>query len=94
MNKYECHITCAREHAAQVESLGKTMRWSFSQIDGDPLMGQQPYCYLTHYHTDGLELKISMALVSRALRAGGVPVLREKIERIVYDTKTGVNEIR
>ncbi len=56
-------------------------------------MGDKPYVYLTAYSPDAHNLRRAMEIVASALRVAGVDVLREKIERIVFDTKTGVNEL-
>ncbi len=89
--KFEAHITMPREQRDLVERQASIMGWSFSIIDGDPIMGQKPYCYLTAYHTDGQKLLAVMNEVSGVLSKGGVTILREKLEEILYDTKTGHN---
>jgi hypothetical protein len=91
--KFEAHITIPRDSAIVVEAIAKKTGWTFSAIDGDPVMGKQAYCYLTHYMTDGRELLTATRTVSGMLRMGGVEVLREKVERIIYDSKTGVDEL-
>jgi hypothetical protein len=52
-------------------------------------MGKQAYCYLTGFDTDAQALKERMLDISSDLRNAGIEVLREKIEEIIYDTKTG-----
>lgn len=94
MPKFEAHITCHIEHAVRVEMFGTLMGWKFSRIDGDALMGAKPYCYLTCYSIQYEILRAEVDAASRNLAQMGVPVLREKIEQIVYDTKTGVDEYK
>ncbi len=94
MAKFEAHITCPREKSDDVKQFAGLTGWSFSAIDGDPVMGKQAYCYLTAYRPVAEELLAEMAKLSHLLLEANVPVLREKIERIIYDTKTGVDEIR
>jgi hypothetical protein len=84
---FEAHITYDGRHRAVVE-YHCPKGWKFSAIDGDPVLGKKVFCYLTSYDVDGKRL---LERLYTAIAA--VPVLpcREKIEMIVYDTKTGVN---
>lgn len=93
MPKFETHITCPIEFAATVERVGEEHGFKFSKIDGDALMGAKPYCYLTAYEPDADRLYERMRGACLTLILQNVPILREKIERIIYDTKTSVNEL-
>src|SRR5690349_9915611 len=95
MSKYEAHITFDKQYAEKLKPglATSTVNWQYSAIDDDPIMGQKPYCYWTGYSSDPNVLLGSMQAVSWALTGSGVPVLRQKIERIIYDTKTGVDEL-
>ena len=86
---YECHITCNRDDHSIVQNVGEPAGWKFSKIDGDPLLGQKVFCYLTRHHRDFEALKSLMQAMTSALKIVGVEVVREKIEHIIYDTKTG-----
>lgn len=88
--KFEAHITCPRAASAAVEARSGE-HWKFSAIDGDQVMGKQPYCYLTAYSTNSQELLGRVIAMGALLRADGIEVLREKVEEIIYDTKTGVD---
>ena len=91
---YEAHMTFDREHAEAVREAGEHYGMCFSVITGCPLLGQGTYCYLTSYHKDyPVFLKNDMDRIKVLLEAKGVPTLRSKIEHIVYDTKTGVDEL-
>lgn len=92
MAKFEAHITIPREYGEQVQSL-LISGWSYSAIDGDPIMGKKAYCYLTSYAPQADTLWQSMRKACTILTNHDIPTLREKIERIIYDTKTNVNEI-
>jgi hypothetical protein len=85
--KFEAHITCPRDSAEIIEQLANP-NWKFSCIDGDPMLGKQAYCYLTAYDTDAKNLKIRVTAMAQRIRAKDIQVLREKIEEIIYDTKT------
>lgn len=91
MRKFEAHITMPREQGQLVEQMAASLlgKFSYSAIDGDPVMGKRPYCYLTAYDTDGLRLLETVRFASLNLRSAGIDVLREKVEEIVYDSKTG-----
>lgn len=90
---YEAHITADQQFHRQMEELAWG-GWVYSQITGCPILGQGTYCYLTGYHPkDRKVLLEELNAICTKLNRAGVPVLRAKIEHIVYDTKTGVNEI-
>ena len=94
MAKYEAHITMDKMDNTVKAVQGGLGPWVYSCIDDDPVMGQKPYCYLTGYHEDPSMLKARMEYACSILKNDlGIPVLRTKIERIVFDSKTGVNEI-
>lgn len=91
--KFECHITCGINHATAVRAVGVQTSWKYSAFDADPLMGARPFAYLTDYGRDAQELLARAQAVGRLLEDSGVPVLRIKVERIVFDSRTGVNEL-
>lgn len=100
MAKFEAHITLDKIHAPQLKEDDAPLRtlwpligWQYSAIDDDPLMGQKPYCYLTAYDPDAQALLRRMQRVARTLELEGISVLRTKVERIIYDSKTGVDEL-
>lgn len=93
MARYEAHITAPDASHETVRKAGEALGWKFSRITGCPLLGPGTYCYLTGYATEvGTIRKLLDAAVVQ-LERDGIPVLRAKIERIVYDTRTGVDEI-
>ncbi len=54
-------------------------------------MGKKVYCYLTAYRSNASDLFASMSSVVSELQSRGVTPLRQKIEAIVFDTKTDVD---
>lgn len=65
-----------------------TEGWKFSAIDGDPILGAKPHCYLTCHTKDWIEMWSKMFSKVQQIRdQTGREPLREKIELIVYDTK-------
>lgn len=79
--KFEIHLT----FDAPAELPG----WSYSKIDGDPVLGGGPRHYLTSYATS-LEralAKIGDARLLLGIRFLADHLLREKIEQIVHDVR-------
>lgn len=87
---FEAHITFDRMWADQVKILGVEVGWKFSQIYGDPVMGNRVFCYLTAYDRDPHSL---LARMNKITAACGMPHERTKIERVVYDSKTKLDLI-
>lgn len=104
---YECHITFmmpgGQAAPDTVQWLEKNTGWLFSAIDGDPVLGPGRKCYLTkHYpasahtsHTvaEAEEVKRKMGKVADFVRGTNVDVIRQKIELVIFDTKSN-SEIR
>lgn len=93
MAKFESHITFAQTDEPQVRALALVSGWTYSAFDADPVLGNHHYCYLTAYDTDAAALCLRMSAVAEGATGLGAIPLRQKIERIIYDTKTGVNEL-
>lgn len=89
---YEAHITFKLEHREKVETCCPP-GWKFSAIDGDPVLGKGVFCYLTSYDSSDSMLLSRMERVCQGFDYLGVKAVRQKIERIVYDTKTSRNEV-
>lgn len=85
---FECHITCDTANAVDCELVAKEQHWKTSQIERDPVLGNRTFFYLTSHSTDYMEMFDRMKQAARTLGMLGVPVIREKIELIIYDTKT------
>jgi hypothetical protein len=64
--------------------------WKYSQIDGDPILGDGVKAYLTRQVKANVvieEVKNLLKEPTKWLSDLGHHILREKIERVVYDTK-------
>lgn len=84
---FECHITVPTEYAEKAASIAAALGWKTSEIARDPLLGDKNFFYLTR-HSMGLEaIMSSMENCAGFLRDAGVPVLRKKIEVIIYDAR-------
>lgn len=92
---YEAHITLNKDDREIAQRAEGQWGWVFSEITGCPILGQGTYCYLTGYDPDGQQLKAEMEQVMAWIgqKQPNTLILRAKIEHIVYDTKTGRNEL-
>lgn len=98
MRKFEAHLTMDIVNSTLIQAKLWSdqllwVGWKFSKIDGDALMGNKPYCYLTTYDADGNVLLSRCRHAEEILLRYEVPVLRIKVEEILFDTKTGVNNL-
>lgn len=84
---FECHITFDRKYGDQVRGIAKQFGWKYSQIDGDPVLGKDVFCYLTSHDDHFINMNTRMTQVAEASEDAGAKVLRKKIELIIYDTK-------
>lgn len=92
--EYEIHLTFNKsewEHLKSFENELLAFGFFFSCIDGDPALGAKPFCYITGYSNRVDEL-FEAAMGAILTVAPSAPI-RTKIERIVYDTKHGIDEI-
>lgn len=87
---YECHITVTIADAVEAEKIAIEFKWKTSEIKRDPLLGEGSHFYLTAHDANFQRLYTKMIMTAADLRSCFCTVLREKIEHIVYDTKTGV----
>jgi hypothetical protein len=90
---YECHVTFMSKTGAPVTDVEG---WTFSRIDGDPVLGKGVKCYLTRQFAARLDRAVVVEMVEHAgdcIHARGHEVLRTKVELVVYDNrKRGGNE--
>lgn len=87
---YECHITIEGERKAVEEAVTAT-GWKFSAIDGDPSLGEGVKCYATMHYNNRIPVYEVIDTVNQAasnLRSRGITVVREKVEMVVYDTRS------
>lgn len=91
---FECHITCYEKDSLIAERVARECRWKTSQIARDPLLGNDTFFYLTKHSANYVDIYADMKATVGVLSQDGVDVLREKIELIMYDTKTGAGGAR
>lgn len=84
---FECHITVSTDHAEMATHIAERLHWKTSEIARDPVLGDKNYFYLTTHDSDMGRMLARMGTVTNALGMVGIPVIREKIELIIHDTK-------
>lgn len=84
---FECHITVHTDHAEVATRIAKNLHWKTSEIARDPVLGDKNFFYLTTHDNDFGRMYQRMRQCCHELTVEGVPVLREKIEAILHDTK-------
>ena len=86
---YECHITLEGDPALLKHAV-ENLKWKFSKIDGDPVMGAGVKCYATrHYNVRWPERDVLSFLHTTAAElALNFTVTRKKIELVIYDDRS------
>lgn len=90
--KFECHITILKpnttEQARLIFKTASSSNFKCSWITGDPVLGAGKWFYISGYSEDYNTLLTNMLNVSKELKNSNIEIIREKIEEILYDTKT------
>lgn len=87
---FECHITVSTDDAAVATLVAKEYHWKTSEIARDPVLGDKNFFYLTTHSKDYKDMWERLRLAVHMLELSKVPVIREKIELIVHDTKVKI----
>lgn len=88
---YECHITVEDPNYDWCRILIENMKWKYSRIDGDPIMGPGVKQYATRHYNSKLDKeKVLDELFSAAneLIDNGIKVTRRKIELVIWDDRS------
>lgn len=94
---YEIHITVhlppnkARENL--YKHLAKAEGWKTFKSDGDPLLGAGIKFYFTRHSKTENAAYSDLNAMTDVLRDNYVKILREKIEHIIFDTKSNVGTL-
>lgn len=86
---YEAHVTLAGDRETVRQAVEKAY-WSFSAIDGDPVLGEGVKLYATRHFPAKTRLTTVITFVevlTKQMQEQGFTVLREKVEFVMYDTK-------
>ena len=84
---FECHITLHLCNKDVGLIAAKEFKWKHSQIERDPVLGNDEYFYLTTYDDDYINMFHRMNTVSDFCARHDAAPVRMKIEMIMYDTK-------
>lgn len=87
-NYYECHITFIDPGNGQ--ALVEEMKWKYSVIRHDPLLGEGTRAYATKHFSSRHSLESVWSNMQHAadqLRSKGISVLRCKVEGILRDER-------
>jgi hypothetical protein len=84
---YECHITVDTVYAEAATIIAQDLHWKTSEIARDPVLGNKNFFYLTTHSSKAPVIFARMEEACNVLEAAGVPVIRQKIELIIHDTK-------
>ncbi len=87
---FECHITVSTDDAEHATTVAKECHWKTSEIARDPILGDKNFFYLTTHARDYTVMWTRLREAVELLEYFKVPVIREKIELIVHDTKVKV----
>ncbi len=91
--QFECHITIPTQHSGLGKVIARLRGWKTSEISRDPILGDDTHFYLTLHRGSYLELEEEMIACCYDFQRLDCPVLRCKIEQIVFDTKTGIGTL-
>jgi hypothetical protein len=89
MKNFECHITIKGERddvSPIVNEMGDG--WSFSCIDGDPVLGLQEYCYATNHYETERGARLGISVWASYLSRMGLDIVRGKVEQVIFDSRT------
>lgn len=84
---FECHITVSTDDVEHATTVAKECHWKTSEIARDPVLGDKNFFYLTTHARNYTDMWVRLRKAVDMLEYFKVPVLREKIELIVHDTK-------
>jgi hypothetical protein len=84
---YETHITVSTANAKEATEIAKIAGWKTSEIARDPLLGEDTFFYLTRHSKNYNKTVLELENCIKFLKEYEIPILREKIEYVIYDTK-------
>jgi hypothetical protein len=94
MEPFEIHLTFDMNKAREVRELNIVLKWKYSQIDGDPVLGNKVFCYLTTHAPNFMSARNALEHAVHWLIDQGAMPLRKKIEVVVYDDRTTGDALR
>lgn len=91
---FECHVTMTGDPEF-IEPLVENLKWKFSVINGDPVLGRGLKCYATRLFNirmgqEGVQNELLR--IADALSNKGCNVIRRKVEMVIYDDR--INKVK
>jgi hypothetical protein len=74
-----------------IRPLVESLKWKFSVIDGDILLGDGAKCYATRLFNERVgqaAVTAHLLAVARKLQRGGCNVIRRKVELVLFDDRS------
>jgi hypothetical protein len=87
---YECHVTLLGDPET-IRPHVERLKWKFSCIDGDPVLGEGVKCYATRQFSKRLDIEAVQTKLFRTaydLKAARLEVIRRKVELVIYDDRS------
>lgn len=87
---FECHVTMTGDPAT-IRPLVEALKWKFSSIDGDIVLGDGVKCYATRLFNariDSADVFEALNSAAACLLNAGCNVIRRKMERVLYDDRS------
>lgn len=88
---YECHITIEAPALPILRVLIEKLKWKYSRIDGDPVMGAGVKQYATRHYNSKLAVDDVILLLhdtADKIASYGFTVTRRKVEHVIYDDRS------
>lgn len=86
---YECHITIEQKYIQAATALSHNWGFKVSEIVGDEILGDEKFGYITFRRKD---LSSAIERMEQITNVASFPIIRRKIEHIVYDSYTDHTE--
>jgi hypothetical protein len=87
---FECHVTMLG-NPVEIRPVVESLKWKFSVIDGDPVLGEGIKCYATRLFNKKLgteDVTKNLLRTAEALECQGFVVLRRKVELVIFDDRS------
>ena len=84
---YEMHITLRPQYKEEAEQVAQKFNFKTSQIAGDQILGDDAFLYITGKDVSLVDMMIRMEKSTEELLGLDVPIIRRKIEHVIFDER-------